>query len=976
MKKLAQIAMAVLFAAGALLQSPQSGIAQPAQHVLIEEFTGAWCQYCLNGAVGMQEVLAAYPEDVTVVAIHNGDGMAISNIDADMGPYKSGYPSGTLNRTNIPGIYPLNWIDYIPGMIRNPASVEVSLSKVNYNSINKSLSVTVKATFYNAMSGDMRFNLYIVEDSVVGSGPQFDQVNAFNTDASHPYYNKGNPIKGYAHRHVVRNMLGSSWGTAGSIPMSVTAGQTVTYTYTTTLNSAWKPERIHLVGSVHKYNQDIAQRQILNSVEESLLIRSVKPTLAVAPSPYLIVKPGTTKEQNITVTNPHTAPITVDFAIDDAKTNNPGGWDVTISPSFATIPAGGTADVKATIVIPASTNPALANFAINATPRPTSGIEPKSNSATIFALSDNSKYVYISGLVPIYNGIDKYGSVFTANQDLQKGLVQMQFNEQVMNAYSSVFTAILLPIHGGYFDANNYQNAKIGLPIAAAPGINYPNFAKQISDWINAGKRIFISAPHSLWWAFDQTPQSAQGKNNDATALLANTLGIQLAKSQARFTETQSGNNISVTIDKFNVRGVTGDVIGDQLASLGNPNTPGAGHSFWTDIMSLTSSSKSIPCFFSDEKPANIVGIRFEKGNSKLVYLTFGVESLNGSGPNDFLDRITEYLIGDLKPKLPEISSSTDQLDFGSIEVNNSKELSVDLINIGAAPLTISKVEIAGANDKNFSMTAGALPVTLAANEKKSVTIKFTPDLQQDFLAALIATSNSGGVESSVYSVDLRGKGIVTGPKKSVLTSSLQELNYGKVETSKELTVVLTNNGDKEMTIKSIEFAGADKAKFATKGFKPNSFLGTAAANKKLPVAVVFTPGESGIFSATMVVKSEISGGISDEFTLNATGEGIAASGVREDGIVSGTVLSLSAHPNPISATSIVSYSVNGAAPQIVSINIVDMTGREVMNLGNSTLIPGNYSITLDAAKLTVGAYHIVLRCATETVSLPITVSR
>lgn len=972
MKQIVRLAAAAVLAVASLFTL---ATAQPAQRVLIEEFTGAWCQYCPNGAVAIDELAQLYPDDVTVVAIHNGDGMVINPEDTDLQPYKGGYPSGALNRVYT-GIYPTNWAQYIPNMIRNPAVVDVSLSKVTYNSINRSLSVTVKADFFTAMSGDFRFNLYIVEDSVVGSGPAYDQVNAFNNQQGHPFYGKGSPIKGYAHRHVVRKMMGSSWGTAGSIPATVSAGQSVTYTYTLSLNSAWKTDRIHLVGVVQQYNQNTSQRQILNSVEERLTVRSVKPGLVVPPTPYLTAKLGVTKEQEIKISNPHTAPITVDIAIDDAKSVNPGGWEVSVTPESATIPANGTVTAKISFQVPADASPALANFIVSATPRQIAGIDPKTNSTSVYCLNENSKYAYISGLVPVFNGVDKYATAFMNDAELQKGLIQLQFNEQVLAAYQSNFVLFYLPIHGGYFDQQNYQSAKIGLPIAAAPGVNFPNFAKQISGWLSAGKRVFVSAPHSLWWALDQSAASAQGKNNDAIALFSNTLGVSLSDAKARFTETQSGNNISVTIDKFNIRGVTDDVVGDQLASLGNPSTPGSGHSFWTDIMKLQTGSKSIPCFFSDEKPANIVGVRYEKDKAKLVYLTFGIEALNGGAPNDFMAKITEYLIGDLKPKLPEISSSSDVIDYGSIEVNQSQEKTIDVMNIGAAPLTVSTIEVAGIDDKNFTITDGAtVPFTLDANEKRTLKVKFAPDAEKDFLASVVVTSNSGNEENNTYTMDLRGKGKVTASAKSVLTASSEKLDFGQVSESKELSVVLTNTGTKEMTVKSIEFVGGENAKFATKGFKPNTFIGTATANKKLPVTIVFTPGGSGLFGTKMIVKSEFAGGGTDEFTIDAVGEGIAT-GVNEDGAVSGIILTASAQPNPTATVSSISYTVGGNTPQTVAINVVDMTGREMLNLGSNTMSPGKYNASIDAAKLPAGAYYVVLRCAAETITLPFTIVR
>jgi len=132
------------------------------------------------------------------------------------------------------------------------------------------LTVDVTANFYADMEGDIRFNCIIVEDSLVGSGSQWDQVNYYNTTSGHPMYGLGNPIIGYVHDHVARKMLGGSWGTAGVIPNTVPKNSTYTKQYTFTFPQNYRPQHIKLVPLVQKYNADPNMREILNSEEYEL----------------------------------------------------------------------------------------------------------------------------------------------------------------------------------------------------------------------------------------------------------------------------------------------------------------------------------------------------------------------------------------------------------------------------------------------------------------------------------------------------------------------------------------------------------------------------------------------------------------------------------------------------------------------------------------------------------------------------------
>lgn len=70
--------------------------------VVIEEFTGTWCQYCPSGIVAMDKVEKAYPKDVAVICAHVGDESAPDAMTdqsyAELSFSVGGYPSALLNR--------------------------------------------------------------------------------------------------------------------------------------------------------------------------------------------------------------------------------------------------------------------------------------------------------------------------------------------------------------------------------------------------------------------------------------------------------------------------------------------------------------------------------------------------------------------------------------------------------------------------------------------------------------------------------------------------------------------------------------------------------------------------------------------------------------------------------------------------------------------------------------------------------------
>ena len=79
------------------------------QKVLIEEFTGAWCGYCPDGAKVVEETMMQFPGLVYGAAIHEGDPMEIplyTQLDNKFNV--TGFPTGMVNRTAQGGSVPIS----------------------------------------------------------------------------------------------------------------------------------------------------------------------------------------------------------------------------------------------------------------------------------------------------------------------------------------------------------------------------------------------------------------------------------------------------------------------------------------------------------------------------------------------------------------------------------------------------------------------------------------------------------------------------------------------------------------------------------------------------------------------------------------------------------------------------------------------------------------------------------------------------
>ncbi|MBS1625058.1 MAG: choice-of-anchor J domain-containing protein [Bacteroidetes bacterium] len=273
------------------------------KNVLVEEFTGAWCGYCPGGAFAMRDLLAAMPNAIAV-SIHDqagrgatsdlmqiADGVTVSNT------FNTGFPSAMVDR-----VYYIDQQDVALGFYgytntnynnlqlteaqfraTQATPVNVSLSGKTYDSTTNQLSVTVNADFLNGLSqGDYRFNLMVVEDSVITSGTGYDQENYYADPQGYmsgqsdlntlpaTITNNGQ-VGGWSQNHVLRAMAGTAWGTGSVIPSAPAAGSSYSKTYTLTLNPSWRNHFIKLVGVVQEYNTSTQRRYILNAAETTLL---------------------------------------------------------------------------------------------------------------------------------------------------------------------------------------------------------------------------------------------------------------------------------------------------------------------------------------------------------------------------------------------------------------------------------------------------------------------------------------------------------------------------------------------------------------------------------------------------------------------------------------------------------------------------------------------------------------------------------
>lgn len=235
------------------------GLSQiPAKSIVYEEGTGTWCGWCPRGFVAMEYMEENYSNFIGI-GVHNGDPMVVTEYDNNIN--LSGYPSSNVDRVlNDVGVSPeafVAYYDYLADAI-SPVSATVL---AEYDAAdNRTVTIDVSATFYGDFEGDdFRFSVIIVEDSIRGTASGYAQVNFYNlnTNPTAPvlvgygfnWNQEANPVPASKmfYNHVPVAILGGYYGEQGSIPSSITNGQTVSKTYTYQVGTARIPENMKAV---------------------------------------------------------------------------------------------------------------------------------------------------------------------------------------------------------------------------------------------------------------------------------------------------------------------------------------------------------------------------------------------------------------------------------------------------------------------------------------------------------------------------------------------------------------------------------------------------------------------------------------------------------------------------------------------------------------------------------------------------------
>lgn len=154
------------------------------QVIVMEEFTGTWCQWCVRGLVAMHMLNEQLGDNFIALAYHNGDPMTITN---DYPVKVDGFPMATVNRVVECDPYygfsedGFGILDVIDSQ-KNPTVPANIAVTAEYNDDESAINIEASAYFFRSYTENpFRLAYVLTADGLVGpeTDPDWYQSNAY-----------------------------------------------------------------------------------------------------------------------------------------------------------------------------------------------------------------------------------------------------------------------------------------------------------------------------------------------------------------------------------------------------------------------------------------------------------------------------------------------------------------------------------------------------------------------------------------------------------------------------------------------------------------------------------------------------------------------------------------------------------------------------------------------------------------------------
>ncbi len=440
------------------------------------------------------------------------------------------------------------------------------------------------------------------------------------------------------------------------------------------------------------------------------------------------------------------------------------------------------------------------------------------------------------GLAPASAVVD-FGSV-------PVGTAQVRSNTITNNTKSPVIlTSIQVP--SSDFKINGQK-----LPLTLAPGAHVTlqiTYSPQ-SGGNSQSKIVLASNVTRLFSTFTLRGTAVLGSRlrlNPTSIIFGS---VQIGKTQTQSATLSNSGTVAVTITRAAIAGK-----GFTLTGLTLPRTLKAGESAGFNVSFTPAAGGAASGMISVFGTVSL--------NPPKRPLTFGDRT--GQFTTVALNTISTSLTAPVSGTgtgVGQLAVSPAVLALGVVKLGASRTQSVTLINSGTSQLTVRQATVTG---RGFRMSGISFPLTLAAGQRQSFIVTFTPQAAGTASGNIAVTTDDSSVSVPV-SADATASG--------ALISNPSSLSFGSVQAAQgqTLSAALTNSGNSNVTVSQASVSGA--------GFSLNglNLPVTLAAGQSVPYSVTFKPQSTNAVSGAVSFTSDaVNSMLSVPLVANATAVGV-----------------------------------------------------------------------------------------------------
>tara|TARA_B110000003_G_scaffold268654_2_gene298574 strand:- start:127068 stop:128570 length:1503 start_codon:yes stop_codon:yes gene_type:complete len=282
------------------------------KRVLIEEGTGTWCQWCPRGNVFSDQMTQDY--DAIPIAIHRNDDMEIPGTVSYFAMTNiTGLPNGNIDRTQL-FIDPLNWgiATDLQSNISPAADIEVT---TEFDSITRSIAISITATMYSNLNGDYRLGAVVLEDAVTGPAPSYNQSNAYAGGGNGPMGGyellaSSIPASEVAYDHVARQLVSEYQGDPNSLPTELNNSNQYTHNLSWELPIEQDQQYVYVVA----YMTNATTGEIINANKSAYLMGNTNAKPKFLSQPFVYATPSNLYQYDVLCHDPDDESVTITIA--------------------------------------------------------------------------------------------------------------------------------------------------------------------------------------------------------------------------------------------------------------------------------------------------------------------------------------------------------------------------------------------------------------------------------------------------------------------------------------------------------------------------------------------------------------------------------------------------------------------------------------------------------------------------------------